>query len=205
MASTEMICARLCLLTRSKDRKDAPAPLSRTTVRKMLRLGAVEGLALRSVPDIKEEHYERAKALFSHSTEVYARLEQFRAEGWDVLLPEDDDWPVNLSALGTQMPLFLFVRGDCTLFSRRAVSAAGSRRIAEETKDAARQCGKMIAQEGFVLVCGGAEGVDTAVQQGALEQGGSVILVPAVRVEALLYQKYLLDALEAGRLLSYLG
>ena len=201
MASTEAICARLCLLAHESGKKDIPALLSRATVRRMVRLGAIEGLTLRSVPGVKEEHYERARALLSRSAHVYAKLERYREQGYDVLLPEDDLWPVNLQALGMMAPQFLFVRGRTELFSHRAVAVAGSREITEETFALARRCGQQIANAGMTLVCGGAWGVDTAAQRGALDEGGNLILVPAFPARELLRQKYLLDALNDGRML----
>lgn len=201
MASTEAICARLCLLTRAGLKMDGPAPLSRATVRRMVRLGAIEGLALRSVSGIREEHYERARVLLSRSAHMYEKLERYREQGIDVLLPEDDLWPDRLHRMGMMEPQFLFFRGDPALMKRRAVSVAGSREITEETFALARQCGRQIAQEGLTLVCGGARGVDTAAQCGALDAGGRLVLVPAIPVRELLRQKYLCNALEKGRML----
>lgn len=201
MASVEAVCARLCLLTRFALKEGMPPPLSRPTVRKMVRLGALEGLALRDVPDMKEEHYERAKQLLSRSADVYAQVQRYKAEGYEVILPEDDAWPANLYALGMQMPQFLFVKGDHILFSRRSVSVAGSREISSETMAIAKKCGEEIAKSRYVLVSGGAWGVDTMAQRGALSSGGSLILVPALRIKELLRQKYLCEALERGKLL----
>jgi len=201
MASMEAICARLCLLTRAGLGRNEPAPLSRATVRKMVRLGALEGLALRSVPGIKEEHYARARALLSRSAQVYAKLERYRLQGYDVLLPQDDLWPVRLQALRIAAPQFLFVRGNPALFEHRAVAVAGSRNVSDEIFALAAQCGRQIAQESMTLVCGGARGVDTAAQRGALDAGGDLILVPAFPARELLRQKYLCDAIESERML----
>ncbi|MBQ7886478.1 MAG: DNA-processing protein DprA [Clostridia bacterium] len=201
MADMESICARLCLLTRAAWREDLPSPLTRPNARKMIRLGALSGLTLRRVPDVKEEYYVRAQALLSRSAEIYEAVERCKAQGYDVILPEDDDWPVNLCALGQHMPQFLFVRGNRSLLSRRAVAVAGSREIGENTLSIARRIGKEIALKGYTLVCGGAEGVDTAVQSACLEAGGTLILVPAHPCHDLLRQKYLRCALENGKLL----
>ena len=201
MASIDSICARLCLLTRIGKKQDDPAPLSRATVRRMLRLGAIDGIALREVSGIKAEHYERAQALLSHSALVYEKLERYRAQGFEVLLPEDDEWPVNLEAMAMQMPQYLFVKGNTELFSRRTVAVAGSRKISSETMEIAGQCGKMIAYAGCTMVCGGAQGVDTMAQRGALEAGGSLILVPALPARDLLNQQYLQKAIKDQRLL----
>ena len=201
MADMESICARLCLLTRAAWREGLPSPLMRANVRRMIRLGAISGLTLRQVPNVKEEYYLRAQALLSRSAEIYDAVERCRAQGYAVILPEDDDWPVNLCALGPHMPQFLFVRGNRTLLSRRAVSVAGSREIEPDTVAVARKIGKEIAQQGYTLVSGGAWGVDTAVQSACLEADGNLILVPAYPCYELLRQKYLIDALEDERLL----
>ncbi len=201
MASMETICARLCLLTRAGLGVDGPVPLSRAAVRRMVQLGALEGLALRSVPDVREEDYARARALLSRSGRVYAKLERYCEQGYEVLLPEDDLWPARFHVMGVTGPQFLFIRGDAALLKQRAVSVAGSREITEETAALARLCGRRIAEEGFTLVCGGARGVDTAAQQGALDAGGTLILVPAIPARELMKQSTLCKALEAGRLM----
>lgn len=201
MADMESICARLCLLTSAAWKEELPPPFMRANVRRMIRLGALSGLTLRSVPDVKEEYYARAQALLARSAEVYDAVERCRAQGYDVILPEDDEWPVNLCALGAHMPQFLFLRGNHALLNRRAVAVAGSREIEENTVRIARNIGQEIAQAGLALVCGGAWGVDTAVQSACLEAGGSLILVPAYPCRELLRQAYLRDALRSGRLL----
>ena len=140
MAGMEAICARLCLLTRAAWREGLPAPLTRPMVRRMLRVGALSDLTLRRTSDVREEHYARAEALLTRATEIYHAVEAVRTQGYDVLLPEDTQWPVNLHALGAQMPQFLFVRGNLALLGRRAVAVAGSREIGEKTARLAAAC-----------------------------------------------------------------
>ena len=201
VADMETICARLCLLTRAAWRADLPAPLTRPTVHKMLRCGAISGLALREVSGINKAHYARAEALLTRSAAIAARVEAWRARGYAVVLPEDEDWPVNLHALGIHMPQFLVTLGDRALFARRAVAVAGSRSIAPETERLAQSCGASLARAGYAMACGGAVGVDTAAQRGFLKANGSLMLVPAMPVDVLLRQHVLLRAMQEGRLL----
>ena len=201
MASTESICARLCLLTHMKYKPDMPPPLSRATVSRMVRLGAIDGLALRSVSGIRQEHYDCAQQLLSQASRVYAKLERYQAQGFDVLLPEDDCWPAKLEALGIQMPQYLFIKGNAALLSCHAIAVAGSRHITPETMNTAEKCGRMIAEAGLTMVSGGAQGVDTMAQLGALKAGGSLILVPALPARDLLGNKNLNEALEREQLL----
>ncbi|MGN0775151.1 MAG: DNA-processing protein DprA [Candidatus Ventricola sp.] len=197
----EAICARLCLLTRAAWREGLPAPMTRPMVRRMLRVGALSDLTLRRTDEVRDEHYARAEALLSRSAEIYHLVEAVRAQGYDVLLPEDEEWPVNLHALGAQMPQFLFVRGHRALLSRRCAAVAGSRTIGGHAARLAGACGEALAREGLAMVCGGAWGVDAAAQHGLLDHGGSLILVPAFPAAELLRQAYLRDALAQGRLL----
>lgn len=201
MADMESICARLCLLTRAAWHEGLPAPLMRATVRRMIRLGALEGLTLRQVPGVKNEYYVRAEALLSRSAQIYEAVQRCKEQGYSIILPEDDNWPVNLCALGSHMPQFLFLLGNQALLSRRAVAVAGSREISLKTVDIARRIGKDIAQQGYALVCGGARGVDTAAQSACLEDGGSLILVPAYPCRELLRQAYLQRAWKNNQLL----
>ncbi len=200
MAEIEEVCARLCLLTREAWQKGLPAPMPREMVRRMLQKGALSALTLRQVQGVSEECYLRAEALLSRAAQMYQAVERTLAQGYDVLLPEDEDWPINLYALGEQMPQFLFVRGNRELFRRRCVAVAGSRAIEPSTKLLARKCGAQLAREGYVMVSGGANGVDTEAHCGLFEKGGSLILVPAMPVQRLLGQEELRHALKENRL-----
>lgn len=201
MASMDSICARLCLLTRYALKEGSPAPFSRPTVNRMVRCGALEGLALRQVPGIEKAQYERAEALLARSADVYALVQEYTARGYRVILPQDDPWPVNLYAMGIHMPQFLFVKGNEALLSRRCVAVAGSRKIQPETKNMACRLGEQLAEHGYAAACGGADGVDDAMQRGLLGAGGSLMLVPARPIRELLRQDYLSEALAQGRLL----
>ena len=201
MAQVEFVCARLCLLTHAAWKDGLPAPLSRAAVNEMIRLGALTGLTLRKVAGVSDEQYDQAQALLARSTEIYDQVEAVNAQGYEIMLPEDEDWPVNLYAMKQKMPQFLFVRGNCKLFHRRAVAVAGSRDIGEKTLALAKNHGRQIAETGYALVCGGAWGVDTAVQSAHIEAGGGLILVPGYPIDRLLRQEYLLRALEKNQLL----
>lgn len=201
MAQLEQCCARLCLLTLAAWTDDMPAPLTRPMLRTLLGAGALHGLVLRAAPGVSEALLARAARLLSRAKAVCLCLEAYHAQGYDVLLPEDALWPQRLQALGTQMPQFLFVRGNVQLLARRAVAVAGSRCVPEETLEAARRVGQSLAAEGLTMVCGGAQGVDTAAQSGLLQAGGSLVLVPARPAAPLLGQQMLAHALDAGRLL----
>ena len=143
---------------------------------------------------------DRARLLLSRAKSVYRCLEGYLDRGYSVILPQDEIWPKRLFALGDRMPRFLFLRGDQALLSRRMVAVAGRRDIDDSVSLAACRLGQQIALEGFCMVSGGARGVDTAAENGLLDAGGSMVLVPAVP-DSRLMSDARAAALDEGRLL----
>lgn len=104
-------------------------------------------------------------------------VERYLAARGDVavLTRISDGFPPRLRLLGTHCPPALFCRGDLSLLARPAVALVGSRRLSENNRRFAQHIGRLAAQEGRVLISGGAAGADTAAQEACLEAGGSVI------------------------------
>ena len=167
----------------------------------MLQTRALQSLVLREMPQEELDLPERAKALLSRVLSVARLAEAYERRGYRAILPESGGWPSALNILGSKAPLFLFVRGNAELLRGRSVAVAGSRDILPGTAAEAQQLGRALAEAGIVLVTGGARGVDRAAELGALEAGGSVILVPAMPAEGLLRDERTRHALEEGRLL----
>lgn len=200
-AAAETLCARLCLLTRAVGSPSMPMPFSRKSVRRLYESGALSGLVLREGTGLPPKLTQRARELLTRSGAIYDLLRGYRAQGYHTLLPEDRFWPSALLALGEDMPLFLFARGNLSLLGGGCVAVAGSRQIGPETEGYARRVGERIAAEGLTMVCGGAQGVDHTAQEGLLRAGGRLILVPAIPAGRHLADPLIERALADGRLL----
>lgn len=81
--------------------------------------------------------------------------------------------------LGLESPGVLWAKGDITLLNRPAVAVVGSRELNGENRKFAREAGRQIAKQGYVLVSGNAKGADREAQEACLEAGGKVISVVA--------------------------
>ena len=68
----------------------------------------------------------------------------------------------------------LRVRGNLPP-NRKIIAISGSRETTNQALDAAYRIGKMLAQHGYTVVVGLAQGCDTAATEGALSAGGRVI------------------------------
>ncbi len=97
-------------------------------------------------------------------------LEQTQA-----LIPGDPGWPEQLCHLRSP-PALLFVRG-CWPLSGRALAVVGSREIDPYGEWVTRSLVRAAVGAGWIIVSGGARGVDTLAHEVALDCGGATVVV----------------------------
>ena len=85
----------------------------------------------------------------------------------------DRDYP-KLLKLIRNPPKAIRIRGSLPLH-RKIIAISGSRKTTQQALDTAYRIGKMLAQHGYTIVDGLAEGCDTSATEGALSAGGNVI------------------------------
>ncbi len=73
------------------------------------------------------------------------------------------------------VPPALFVRGDPLLLHQSAVAVVGARRAHRSAEAWARNVAARAARDGWLVVSGGARGIDTAAHVGALDAGGRTL------------------------------
>jgi DNA processing protein len=110
------------------------------------------------------------------------------AGGVGVLLPGDASWPPAMKHLA-RPPVALYWKGRGSLWASlqipQAVAVVGTRRASDHGLFMARQLGAVLAEAGWPVVSGLAEGIDGAVHRGCLEAGGvpvGVLGTPLERV-----------------------
>ena len=101
--------------------------------------------------------------------------------GMRFVAPGDGEWPGQLDDLGDARPVGLWVRGRPSLrmWALRSVAVVGARACTEYGAHMAATLGAGLAEHGWVVVSGGAYGVDGAVHRGALGAGGATVAVLA--------------------------
>ncbi|MFE0100909.1 DNA-processing protein DprA [Streptomyces sp. NPDC059009] len=99
--------------------------------------------------------------------------------------PGDQEWPGQLDDLGDTRPVGLWVRGRPSLriWALRSVAVVGARACTEYGAHMAAALGSGLAERGWVVVSGGAYGVDGAAHRGALGAGGATVAVLACGVD----------------------
>jgi len=106
--------------------------------------------------------------------------------GRGVLLPGDVRWPAGVRRLA-RPPLALYWQGRGSLWPplarRRAVAVVGTRRPSLHGLSMARRLGAALAEAGWPVVSGLAEGIDGEAHEGCLERGGAPVGVLGTALE----------------------
>jgi predicted Rossmann fold nucleotide-binding protein DprA/Smf involved in DNA uptake len=124
--------------------------------------------------------HRRIKGLIEQATAVAFAAEELERTGIKVLTYFDEGYPTRLrERLGRQAPPLVYVAGAVSLLSKPAIGVVGSRDIEPAVARVARGFGTMAAERDFVVVSGGARGVDQLAMQAVLERGGSAVGVLA--------------------------
>ncbi|MGW0287441.1 DNA-processing protein DprA [Streptomyces sp. NPDC003236] len=112
-------------------------------------------------------------------------LDQARNAGVRFVCPGDTEWPGRLDDLGDARPTGLWVRGAPSLrmWALGSVAVVGARACTEYGTHVAATLAAELAERGWVVVSGGAYGVDGAAHRGALAAGGATVAVLACGVD----------------------
>ncbi|MEU6272680.1 DNA-processing protein DprA [Streptomyces populi] len=108
-----------------------------------------------------------------------------RDAGVRFICPGESEWPAQLDDLGDARPVGLWVRGRAglRLWALRSVAVVGARACTEYGAHMAAVLGAGLAERGWVVVSGGAYGIDGAAHRGALGAGGATVAVLACGVD----------------------
>lgn len=107
---------------------------------------------------------------------VCREIEQWEAEGMQLVTVLGDDYPANLRSIHNRPP-FLFVRGELRPEDERSIAVVGTRRPTEHGLETARSVTADLVSAGFTVVSGLAEGIDGKTHRTARELGGRTVAV----------------------------
>ncbi|GHE07643.1 DNA-processing protein DprA [Streptomyces alanosinicus] len=112
-------------------------------------------------------------------------LAEARAAGARFVGPNTPEWPRQLDDLGDARPIGLWVRGrpHLRMWALRSVALVGARACTEYGTHAAATLAAGLAERGWVVVSGGAYGIDGAAHRGALAARGATVAVLACGID----------------------
>lgn len=110
--------------------------------------------------------------------EIGKMAEKIEELKWDVLYPDQPDFPRNLLNIPPQdIPPLLFREGKPLENDEKSIAIVGTRHPTERGRRFAYSLSVSLAKAGITVVSGMAEGIDTMAHKGALDAGGRTIAV----------------------------
>lgn len=120
-----------------------------------------------------------AEALASEP-EIEAELERLAEQGIEAITLFSDAYPERwLRAFGDRRPPVVFAQGDVARLNRPGIAVVGSRNADERALEFAESCGRAAAERGWILISGGARGIDLAAIVAACRAGGEAVILAA--------------------------
>ncbi len=115
-------------------------------------------------------------AQWEEKIDLTAELQRIREYGCRIITQDDELYPPLLRQI-YDPPIVLYVKGELKESDRHSVAIVGSRLSSPYGSETARKFGYQLASRGMTVVSGGAKGIDTAAQQGALRAKGRTVTV----------------------------
>jgi DNA processing protein len=107
---------------------------------------------------------------------IVVELEGWQREGMQVLTVLDEAYPANLRSVHNRPP-FVFVRGALRPADDRSIAVVGTRSASEDGLRQAEAVAGGLADSGFTVVSGLAEGIDSSAHRAALERSRRTVAV----------------------------
>jgi DNA processing protein len=134
---------------------------------------------------ISQKHYPKSNKLSSLSDTVkgaiLSKLQVELVESQSTFItPRDEDWPIGVNDLPNP-PIGLDIKGDRASLSKlkNSISIVGSRKPTDYGVEITKSLAKQAVMQDYLIVSGGAIGIDTAAHIGALSYNGITISVLA--------------------------
>lgn len=144
---------------------------------------------------------ERLTGLLGRGVEMGFAVEAWTRQGIWVVSRGETSYPARLkSRLREEAPALLFGVGNRELLDCIGLAVVGSRNADERGLAFARDVATRCAEEGIVVVSGGARGVDDEAMQAALSAGGSAVGVLPESVSKLAVSKAYRSHIQQQRL-----
>jgi DNA processing protein len=122
------------------------------------------------VPDLQD-----AKKGWDQAHEI---LKLSQEQNIKIISRESSHYPECLSMIADP-PVLLHVKGNIDALNKDSIAIVGTRKPSDFGKTHAKKIAGLFAKEGYVVVSGLAEGIDSAAHMGALETNGLTVAVLA--------------------------
>ncbi len=147
---------------------------------RVMGLKSLQGFGNKKVLDIlKVSNIEKIDSLLKGKVDLKefdSIYEQYKKNGIKTISYFDKEYPIKLKKIDVP-PVVLFAKGNIKFLNAPSISIVGTRHPTEETYNWTVNFAKKMSDNGYVIISGGAIGVDKAAHKGALIYGRATVCV----------------------------
>jgi len=145
---------------------------------------------------------ERIKKLIERSKNIFFELENYKKIGINVITRADNNYPSNLKKkLGDSCPPILYYIGNLKLLEKNAIGFVGSRNINAEDFIFTEKIVSKINKNGYLVVSGGAKGIDRSSSEISIKNGSGCIEYIACSILSKIENKIVMNSIINNKLL----
>ena len=126
---------------------------------------------------------ELARIEKTSNDQIYDIIKYCKLNGIRIITPEDGEYPLGLRYIENP-PVCLYARGRELESNVPVMGIVGARKCTEFGQKAAYSLGARLALAGFTVISGGAVGIDSMAHLGAMNAGGSTVVVLGCGIDA---------------------
>lgn len=130
------------------------------------------GLSEEEIECIKERSLKKAE-------EIINKCEKFNIS---IVTAVSDNYPRALEKLPNR-PFVLYVKGNIGVLKNKCATLVGTRNMTKKGEGIAREIAQRLIDEGYLLISGGADGIDSIASRISIENGKPSAIVSAVDID----------------------
>ncbi|WP_352420852.1 DNA-processing protein DprA [Proteiniborus sp.] len=174
-----------------------------SSIQKPSNLLNIEKEELKEELFLKEDESNRIDFLLKRGGNIAIEIERLESSGIYITTRAEKNYPYRLKKiLKNYSPPIIYYSGNLDLTNKKSIAIVGSRDVDSEgtlfTKKFVSKC----AKEGYVIVSGGAKGVDTIAENTSIEENGYAISIVPNNLNKKIKEKSVRNSILEGRLLA---
>lgn len=151
---------------------------------------------------LNKQEAQEIKESLSFGVELGIELDNLSNKGIRVTTRAEGDYPQRLKkTLKDMSPVVIYYAGNMDIINQKSIGIVGSRDVDEQGIVFTKKLAECAVNEKYVVVSGGARGVDSFSQQSALDHRGKVAVFLSTGISSYVRKKDVREKIMSGQLL----
>lgn len=136
---------------------------------------------LTALPELAKRGGRKKPLIAASASEAAREYECLKKRGGDIIITQDDTYPLALSAIDDAPPV-LSILGKAKLLNSSCIAIVGARNASLNGRKFAQKIAHDLGARGHIIISGLARGIDTSAHQGSLNTGTIAVVAGGIDI-----------------------